>query len=180
LNHPSPARIGPARPVLLLLAQGLGTGRLPLAPGTWGSLLGLGWTALLLLPGSGVLFLAGTALLLALAVPICGRAEQWLERKDPPSVVLDEIASVPLVFVFWLLLESASRGKFPTIGILAEGTGPVVVLGGFVLFRILDAIKPPPIGVCQRLAGGWGVVADDVVAGLITGFAVAAASRWWT
>ena len=173
MNPPPSARIRPASPVLLLLAEGLGTGRLPLAPGTWGSLLGLGWTALLLVPGNAILFLAGTVLLLALAVPICGRAEQWLERKDPPSVVLDEIASVPLVFVFWLMLESASQGRFPTIGILVEGTGPALVLGGFVLFRLLDALKPPPIGVCQRLAGGWGVVADDVVAALITGLAIA-------
>jgi phosphatidylglycerophosphatase A len=152
---------------------------MPLAPGTWGSMLGLAWMVALLLPSNPFLFLGGTVLLLALAVPVCSCAEQLLARKDPPSVVLDEVASVPLVFVFWFLGEMAARGSFPGIEVLVEGKGPVLVLGGFGLFRLLDALKPPPIGICQKLPRGWGVVADDVVAGLLGGLVVGLLGGWW-
>jgi phosphatidylglycerophosphatase A len=60
--------------VLLWIAQGFGVGRVPFAPGTFGSVVGLLWFALLLLPQNLWVFVAGTLIGLALAVPVCGAA----------------------------------------------------------------------------------------------------------
>src|SRR5271170_393685 len=75
----------------LWIAQGFGVGRIPIAPGTFGSIVGLGWLALLLCVPSWPLFIAGNAAAVALSVWLCGEAERMLNKKDPGSVVLDEI-----------------------------------------------------------------------------------------
>jgi len=156
---------------LLWLAEGLGTGRLPGAPGTWGSLLGLAVFAGLLASGHLAFYVLGTTILLGLSIPLCSRAETLLGTHDPPSVVMDEIAAVPLCYLGWVMLES-SGGPLPAWSAFFQGPSLWLVLLGFVLFRALDAMKPPPIGVCQRLPSGWGIVADDVAAGLLAGVVV--------
>ena len=89
--------------VVLCLAQGLGVGRAPVAPGTVGSGLGVLWFLLLVGTGDLWIYLAGLALGLAVSVPVCGAAERLLGRTDPPSVVFDEIVVVPLCFLPWVL-----------------------------------------------------------------------------
>src|ERR1043165_372016 len=74
---------------VLWLAQGFGIGRIPFAPGTFGSILGLGWFALLLLAGNFWIYLGGTILGLAVSVWLCGAGEKILNQKDPGSVVMD-------------------------------------------------------------------------------------------
>src|SRR5580698_6915932 len=80
----------------LWIAQGFGVGRIPFAPGTFGSIVGLGWLALLLCVKSWPFFIAGNVLAVALSVWLCGEAERKLNKKDPGSVVLDEIVANPL------------------------------------------------------------------------------------
>ncbi len=132
--------------------------RLP-APGTWGSLIG----ALAFAAAPGPLYrpelawpdgamLAGTFLLMAVAVVICGAAERRLGRKDPGEVILDEFAVMPLCFLGWRHL--------------AAWPGWAILLAGFALFRVYDILKPLGIRRLQALPGGWGVVADDVAAAL--------------
>ena len=99
--------------LLLWIAQGFGIGRIPIAPGTFGSLLGLVWFALLLLTGNGWCFLGGTLAGLALSVWLCGKAEKTLNQKDPGSVVLDEIAAMPVCFAGWLGIALGKAGSFP-------------------------------------------------------------------
>ena len=134
---------------ILLVAEGLGLGRISFAPGTWGSLWGipLGW---LLGQGTGwpERCLAGL-ILFFIGVPLCGRAARLLDRKDPSSVVWDEIAAFPLVYAFVPI-------------------SPTVLLAGFVLFRIFDIAKPPPVHYFERLPGGLGIMADDQVAAVWT------------
>src|SRR2546423_13450399 len=96
------------RTLALWIAQGFGIGRIPFAPGTFGSALGLLWLALLLHTGNLWLYLAGIAFGLALSVWLCGIAEKILQQKDPSSVVLDEIAAIPVCFsgfaiVSWII-----------------------------------------------------------------------------
>ena len=157
---------------LLLVAQGLGSGRIPWAPGTWGSLVGLCWFGFLAAAAHPLVYAAGTLALLAIAVPVCSRAEQLLRTPDPGSVVLDEIAAVPLCYAGWMLCDGLRDGSLPVWS--SFFTGPNLVLTGlaFGLFRLLDAWKPFPVDRCQRLPGGWGIVADDVVAGLMTGVVI--------
>ncbi len=135
----------------LFLATGGGAGRLPQAPGTWGAAVGLALaTPMLWLPWWGAAIL--TSALILLGVPICRRAARLLGRKDPPQVVWDELATVPLVFV---LCPVAS-------GPWWWQSGQLVL--GFALHRLFDIAKPPPVRNVERLPAGWGIMADDCVA----------------
>lgn len=154
---------------VLVLAQGLGSGLLPKGPGTWGSLLGVAWLVLLLISGSAWIWAGAGLVAMILAVPICSRAEIILGEDDPPSVVLDEIVALPLTFLGpWLVM-----GTWP-IGLIGQPSKVIHVfwpelLVGFLAFRLLDIAKPGPIGRIQNLPSGWGVVADDILAGLAAG-----------
>ena len=151
---------------ILWLAEGFGSGRLRPGPGTWGSLVGCAWSLLLLhLPwGLAMITTLGT---IALAVPICSRAEALIGKTDPGSVVLDEIVAVPLTL---LPLKAGDL-----LGLIQTPTlmgGPNAIpwwLAAFILFRILDIAKPWPVGALQDLPGGWGIVMDDLAAGLLAG-----------
>ena len=95
---------------LLWLAQGLGVGRITWAPGTFGSLVGLLWFAVLLVPGSLMIYLAGIAVSIAVSVLVCTEAERILGETDPGSVVLDEIIALPICFLPWVAQEYFRRG----------------------------------------------------------------------
>ena len=148
----------------LWLAQGLGTGRAPVAPGTVGSLLGVVWTACLLAPGSPAVYLAGTLLGCAASVWLCGEAERILGKQDPGSVVLDEIIALPVCFLGWLVIETLEHGALPHPVALVRAPGGWVTLGVFAAFRLFDVWKPWPVRQSQALPGGWGVTADDLLA----------------
>jgi phosphatidylglycerophosphatase A len=149
---------------LLWIAQGFGSGRMPVAPGTFGSLVGLLWFALLLLPGNFGCFLAGTLAGLALSVWLADLGEKVLRRKDPASVVIDEIAAMPLCFLGWLALEVGQGHAFPAPSRFCSKELWPLVLVVFVAFRVLDVVKPWPVRQSQALVGGWGITADDVLA----------------
>jgi len=154
------------RSLVLFVAEGFGLGRIPVAPGTFGSLLGFGWFLLLLTPGHLAFFLAGSLAGVALSVWACGRAEQILGRTDPGSVVLDEVVALPFCLLGWVLWLWGKEGHLPAAGDFLAG-GPL--LGSLLVlaaFRFFDIAKPWPVGALQRLPGGWGVTADDVMAAL--------------
>ena len=150
--------------ILLWLAQGFGVGRIPVAPGTFGSVLGLFWFALLLAPGRLWMFIAGLLLGLALSVCLCGQGERILGQTDPGSVVWDEVAAMPVCFVAWVGVELAKTGAFPSVGYFFSKTNWPLTAGIFVLFRFFDVVKPPPVRQSQKLPGGWGITVDDLLA----------------
>ena len=148
----------------LWIAQGLGIGRIPLAPGTFGSVAGVLWFALLLLTGKLWLFTVGMIAAIALSVWLCGVAEKVLGQKDPGSVVLDEIAALPVCFFGWVAVQSWKTGAVPGLAsFFSTDTWPLTV-GVFVAFRLFDVAKPWPVHQSQSLPGGWGVTIDDVLA----------------
>jgi phosphatidylglycerophosphatase A len=117
-------------------------------PGTFGTLWGipLAW-GVMQLP-SPILQIAACVALTLLAVPVCAAAEQQLGKgKDPGCIVADEYCTLPICY-------------------LGLPFTPWVVLSGFVLHRIFDITKPPPIRQIQNLKGGIGIVADDFLAAL--------------
>ncbi|HID22024.1 MAG TPA: phosphatidylglycerophosphatase A [Planctomycetaceae bacterium] len=145
------------RVFILALATGFYVGYVPGAPGTIGSLWGLAI--------AGGLHQAGLAVgwqavviggLVFLGVPICGWAAEQFDRRDPGPVVFDEFASLPVVFLFvpW---------DWRTAMI------------GFAWFRVFDILKPWPTRGLERLPGGWGIMADDLMAAFY-----AAAVTWLT
>jgi phosphatidylglycerophosphatase A len=152
------------RSLILFLAQGFAVGRIPLAPGTFGSVVGFGWFLLLLLPGRLTVFLAGLLAGLALSIWACGRAERILGQTDPGSIVLDEITAMPLAFLGWVGWVGVQQGHLPRAGSFVTGSAGVGSLLVFLAFRGFDIAKPWPVGALQRLPGGWGVTLDDVMA----------------
>lgn len=154
------------RSIVLWLAQGMGAGWLRPGPGTWGSMVGVAWTLALLMPGSPAWYAAGTILGIGLAIPACTWAEKELGRHDPPSVVLDEVVAMPVAFGGPVALWAWSGAGVPGWETW-RGWWPQMALA-FVLFRVLDITKPWPIRALQRLPRGWGVVMDDVAAGVGT------------
>jgi len=150
----APSEAGAGKGMALrLLATGGGVGHLPVAPGTAGSLLG----AALCLPALRLpwpAYLGATILLVTLAVWAGGRVQGELGRPDPQEIVIDEIAGM------WV----AAIALPPTLYDLGAA---------FLLFRLMDIVKPAPIPRWERLPGGFGLVADDVAAGLL------ARAAWW-
>ncbi|MBP9128425.1 MAG: phosphatidylglycerophosphatase A [Elusimicrobia bacterium] len=105
-----------------------------------------GWGLLWVLP-TGPWFILLTLGMIVLAVAVSDKAEQWLTHDDP-RIVIDEVAGV------WVA----------AIGITRE---PVALITIFIAFRFFDVFKGPWGRAAARLPGGWGIVADDVLAGLI-------------
>ena len=153
------------------LALGFDVGRIPIAPGTFGTLVGVLWVGILLAPGSLALYIMGTLVGLALSVWACGVAERVLGKTDPGSVVLDEIAALPICFLPWIASECVRTHQMPSFELFFTSRTWLVTAGIFVLFRIFDVWKPWPVRQSQRLPGGLGVTADDVLAAIYAALA---------
>jgi phosphatidylglycerophosphatase A len=142
--------------VALGCATVLGTGYAPLAPGTAGSAVALG--ILWLVPFSRPAIVAWFAVVTLAGTLAAHRAERVLGGKDPGAIVIDEVAGM-------------------TLSVLVLPRTPAVLLTAFVLFRVFDVVKPYPARASQRLAGGMGVMVDDLVAGLYALVATATLRR---
>ena len=154
------SRSGTERMVLALATLG-SIGTRMLAPGTFGSLIGLAafaallqWTHLHALE-----ILAGFGVLALVAIPICGQAERIPCKQDPEEIILDEFVAQPLVFL----------GVPWGFTFEPDPTTHILLLTGFALFRLFDILKPLGIRRLQNLPSGLGVVADDLGAALATG-----------
>jgi len=148
----------------VFIAQGFGIGLVPFAPGTFGSFVGLLWFALLVATGNFWAYLAGAIEGIAFSIWLCDDAEKILDEKDPGSVVLDEIIAIPFCFLPWVISEWLRRGALPPVSFFFTGQALLMTLGIIVLFRVFDIWKPWPVRQIQRLPGGWGVTADDLLA----------------
>jgi phosphatidylglycerophosphatase A len=147
------------RRLTLFIASGAYTGYIPVASGTWGTLVAFPVFWWLFDPCrqvSTALYLAGFAVSVLFACWIAGRAETILQEHDSHAIVIDEIVGYLAATLFMA----------PTW----ENT-----LVAFLMFRVLDVIKPFPAGTIDRsLPGGAGVVLDDVVSGLYANLATRA------
>jgi phosphatidylglycerophosphatase A len=158
-----------------LVAACFGLGWLPVAPGTWGSALAAGVFALLLhldvTVGMTAVIMVGLILVGAAACVICTPAAEAARGKtDPGEIVMDEVAGQALTLLSALLAVPA--------GFLAGHIWFAAILG-FILFRIMDIAKPWPIRKLERLPAGWGVLCDDLLAGVYAGVALAVTMSWY-
>jgi phosphatidylglycerophosphatase A len=119
----------------------------PVAPGTVGAAAAIPVFLLLRLAGSAWLEVAVCAAIVAAGAWSARLTEQALGVEDPGPVVIDEVVGM-LISLLWL------PGSWP------------VILAAFVAFRIFDIVKPWPAGRLEHVPGGWGVMADDVMAGI--------------
>ncbi len=156
----TPRRGSPVQRLFAWLAMGGPIGLIPWVPATWASLLtALACRALapyMRSPEALVLW----AVIFMLGGWACGAAELCLGSHDPRNVVLDEISGQWLVFL------------------LAPGASWPAMLAGFGLFRFFDVVKPFPARQFERLPAGWGIMADDAMAGIYAGFALWLLLRW--
>jgi phosphatidylglycerophosphatase A len=156
---------------LALAIATCGVGYLPFAPGTWGSLVGVGIYLLLRLstfrfidtflpPDSFLRFMplpifTAAALVLITLITIVGiwaasRTEKLSGRKDPSKVVIDEVAGQLIALL-------------PIVPRLDAGWMSIIV--AFLLFRLFDIVKPYPARKFEKLESGLGIMSDDIVAG---------------
>jgi len=183
-NAPVVTRPRPARSLkdyLALTIATCGVGYLPLAPGTWGSLVGIGVYVVVRGALMKVFFDVGarhnfnllhisygviaSELVVILAIALVGiwaatRTEKLSGRKDPGKVVIDEVAGqfialMPVPFVL--------------------GTAWWTAILAFILFRFFDIVKPYPARRLESLESGLGIMADDIVAGVYAAMVVALA-----
>lgn len=129
------------------IASGGGAGYAPIAPGTAGSLVAL--AGLWFIPFTTTSLLVALAVVTVVGVWAADRAERVLGRKDPGVIVVDEVA-----------------GMMVSVALVPRTLTVLVV--AFLLFRALDIWKPFPAGASQDLAGGLGVMVDDLIAGAYT------------
>jgi phosphatidylglycerophosphatase A len=130
-----------------------GTGYIPRGGGTLASLVAL-IPAWFLAPYP---LISAAVILLLSALGVWGGscAERGGWEHDDKRITLDEFCGM-LLALFWLRLPSSLPGSV------------LIFLLAFFLFRLLDILKPPPLRQIERLPGGWGVMADDLAAGLVT------------
>lgn len=133
-------------------------GYFPVAPGTAGSVAGLLVFGLIRWSDSPLAELLTILAATTLGVWSSTIAERHFHTVDPAPIVIDEVA-----------------GMLITLAFLPVGWPGALV--GFLLFRLFDIVKPFPAGTLERLPRGWGVMADDVVAGLYAHVALRA--LWW-
>lgn len=161
---------------LSLAVTTFGVGYLPLAPGTWGSLVGVaiyllvffaetnfriyflhrGWSAEQISAWIHAVNIFAFLLFCLLGIWSAGRATRLFQNKDPQQAVVDEVIGQLLVFLF-----------------IPFDVHWVYILSGFLLFRLFDIWKPYPIDYLQNLPAGIGVCADDVLAGVYGGTCLA-------
>ncbi len=137
----------------IFLATGAGAGYGPVAPGTWGSAVGVALYLPLSAAGTAV-YAAALALLLVAGIWAAEQAERVF-GKDDGRIVIDEVVGQLLALA-------------PLLGDPVRLRSPLWLVTGFVAFRVFDVWKPGPARWAERrFAGGMGVMLDDVVAGAL-------------
>jgi phosphatidylglycerophosphatase A len=159
---PSPPSAAQPRSLFArLVATAGGLGYLPLMPGTFGSLAGVAlytlvtlgaahWNTTATSRSTGLWIAAAVTIVIsAVGVWAGGCEERNSGRKDPQHVVIDEVSGQLITFVAAL---APFNWKY--------------CVAGFILFRAFDIVKPFPVRQAESLPGGWGIMADDWLAGL--------------
>ncbi len=158
-----------------LLTSCFGLGWLPLAPGSWGSLPpAIAFSLACYLGGSDLLvfllmlafFISGSIVCLkfsSAAVVVTG-------KNDPNEVVADEVAGQALTFLAMPFVMGETLSGRQLL---------VIVSLGYFLFRLFDTVKPWPSYRLEELPDGWGILADDLMAGVYAGLALVIAAKFW-
>lgn len=180
MNPKTDATRPPKPRVAFAIATALGAGYLPKAPGTFGSLVGVLLTIVVLetttllsgdLTGAGLSayflsFLSAFVIIVSLlGVWAAGRVATYLQKKDPQIVVIDEVSG-QLISYFGLATSATFALNWRYL------------LAGFILFRLFDIWKPFPIRRAESLPGGLGIMADDWLAGVYAALLLALARHF--
>ncbi|WP_296211298.1 MULTISPECIES: phosphatidylglycerophosphatase A family protein [Psychrobacter] len=150
--------------VVYWLGLGLGSGLPRRAPGTWGTVGGL-IIAIPLLSLGFIPFLILTILSCILGVWICGRTAELMQGHDDPHIVWDEWAGIWITLLPLSYMGIADDNFWQN---MSQELSIFAIVFAFILFRFFDIVKPPPIGWAdKRVAGGLGIMLDDIIAGIM-------------
>lgn len=163
---PLPSNASTLDKIVYWLGIGLGSGLPRRAPGTWGTVGGL-IIAIPLLSLGFVPFLLMTILSCIVGVWICDHSSKLMNVHDDPHIVWDEWSGI------WITLLPLSYIRGTSDNFLVAISQPMSIMGliiAFILFRFFDIIKPPPIDWAdKKVAGGLGIMLDDIIAGIMAG-----------
>jgi phosphatidylglycerophosphatase A len=158
--YPSEKRCFLSEKFIKVVATGFGSGFVPFAPGTAGTVVAIP-IYLIFSPLSWPLYLLSALALTFLAIYVSQEAEKIFRKKDASQIVIDEIAG--FLWTMFLVIPSILH-----------------VMLGFVFFRVFDIVKPFPARLFQnRLPGGYGIVLDDVVAGIYANLLLLILVKFW-
>ena len=130
----------------------------PFIPGVYGAILGIGF-ALLINSLPIILKIIISLILTIVSIPLCTRAEKILNKgKDPQKVVIDEVVGVQFASIWFNLFQKLTIFSFNV---------PLWLLL-LLIYGFFDALEPFPIKRIEKLNGGWGIVLDDLMAGVYT------------
>ena len=138
-----------------ILATWFWVGRIPKAPGTWGSLAALPFAWVIADAFGPLALLIAAALLFPIGCWASAAYAHGIGRKDPGSAVIDEVV-----------------GQWMVLAVLP--LDPLAYAIGFALFRLFDIAKPGPVGWADRQGGATGVMLDDVIAGVLAALVLVA------
>jgi phosphatidylglycerophosphatase A len=145
----------------LMLVTAGGLGLLRPAPGTWGSLPPTLVAAVLGYLGSGnwllIILIAMLLAGIAASTLLAPWYANYFDQHDPSQVVCDEVAGMALCLLLLPWPPFPADSPWWSVGLAGAA---------FLLFRFFDILKPPPIYQSQSLRGGWGVLVDDLLAGI--------------
>lgn len=146
-----------------MIATCFGIGRLRPGPGTWASVatVALWWVFARWMGSASLLLATGGAAVVAVAagIPAAARVARELESSDPSCVVIDEVAG-------------------QLIALIAVPAHWKTVVASLILFRAFDILKPPPLRRLERLPEGYGIIVDDIGAGLYALLVLHAIRSW--
>ena len=128
-------------------------GYIPFAPGTFGSLAAL--FIYILIKDNFILLISFHILILILGFLLCRDASDLFNEPDSPRIVIDEVNGLFICFLALPRFTAATRGI-------------LILITGFIIYRILDIIKPYPANRLQRLNSSLGIMADDIIAAIYT------------
>ena len=129
------------------LATLFGIGYLPIMPGTFASIAGL--FLYLIIRNNLYIYLALTAIFIVLGFAVSGKAQELFKKTDPKEIVIDELCGILIVYILV---------PFSIFNVII----------GFIIFRLIDILKVYPLSRLERLKKGWGIMLDDIAAGIFT------------
>jgi len=136
--------------VVKIVSTGFFAGYIPVAPGTFGTLVGIGIWVLL---SRSIFYYAATFILVTLGFVFSDYAEKYIFlKRDSSKIVIDEVSGILITFLSFQFKPGLS--------------GMIYLVFGFLFFRFFDIIKPPPIRIIQKYRGGTGIMLDDIVSGI--------------
>ena len=139
--------------LVTLFSTGFFVGYIPAASGTFGAVLGCACWVLLSFRNPVFNPIAATACT-GIGFLVSGYAERNVfKKRDDSRIVIDEISGILITFLSFRFSPDTA--------------GVVTLISGFVLFRALDILKPPPVGVLEKVGGAGGIMLDDIAAGMI-------------